>query len=65
MKRLCIQRHLGRHPNEYHNFILQTMYQIDYEAAGDTSKFLELFDLYIKQTIINNPELLRKSGWRF
>lgn len=58
-------RHLGRHPNEYHNFILQTMYQIDYEAAGDTSKFLELFDLYIKQTIINNPELLRKSGWRF
>ncbi len=61
----ALMRHLGRHPNEYHDFILQTMYLIDSEAAGDTQKFLALYDLYIKQVVLNNPELLRKSGWRF
>lgn len=55
----------GRHPNEYHDFVLQTMYLIDTEAAGDTQKFLNLFDIYIKQVVLDNPELLRKSGWRF
>lgn len=60
-----VMEHLGRHPNEYHDFVLEMMRQIDYEAAGDQQRFLELFDTYVKQVIIRNPGLLRKPGWRF
>lgn len=60
-----VMKHLGRHPNEYHEFILQTLRQIDFEAAGDKQRFLELFNVYIKQVVLDNPELLRKSGWRY
>ncbi|MCQ2135263.1 MAG: AHH domain-containing protein [Bacteroidales bacterium] len=47
----ALMRHLGRHPNEYHDFVLQTMYLIDSEAAGDTQKFLNLFDIYINDSL--------------
>ena len=57
-----VMEHLGRHPNEYHDFVLEMMRQIDFEAAGDQQRFLELFDTYVKQVIIRDPGLLRKSG---
>lgn len=38
---------------------------IDFEAAGYKQRFLELFNVYIKQVVLDNPELLRKSGWRY
>ncbi len=56
--------HQGRHPNDYHKFTLDGMNQAKDEAGPDISKFLELYDRYVKQPIINNPELLRKSGWQ-
>ena len=59
-----IMQHLGRHPNEYHEFILHTLEQIDAEAAGDTEKFIILFEVRIKQYILRHPELLRKIGWK-
>lgn len=55
--------HLGRHPNEYHEFVLEMMKQIDLQSQGDTFLFLDLYDEYVKNYIIHNPELLRKSGW--
>jgi hypothetical protein len=33
------------------------------EAGGDKARFIQLFDQYVKQTIVSNPLLLRKSGW--
>ena len=42
-----IMQHLGRHPNEYHEFILHTLEQIDQEAAGEIDTFLMLFNLRI------------------
>ncbi len=55
--------HLGRHPNAYHNFVYQNMQRAATEAGGNQTKFLQLFDQYVKQPILQNPELLRKSGW--
>jgi hypothetical protein len=55
--------HLGRHPNEYHEFVLQGMQKAATEAGGDQAKFLQLFDRYVKQPVLQNPNLLRKSGW--
>jgi hypothetical protein len=56
--------HLGRHPNEYHNFLLEGMIKAKSGAGNDPQKFLELYNQLVKQPIIKNPELLRKSGWK-
>ena len=55
--------HLGRHPNKYHNFVLNGMREAKAGAAGSQEEFLRLFDIYVKQPVIQNPALLRKSGW--
>lgn len=55
--------HLGRHPNEYHNFVLNGMQKAATGAAGNRNKFLQLFKEYVIKPITRNPELLRKSGW--
>jgi RHS repeat-associated protein len=55
--------HLGRHPNEYHKFVLEGMERASLEAGSHQAKFLQLFDQYVKQPILQNPNLLRKSGW--
>jgi len=55
--------HLGRHPNAYYNFVYQNMQRAASEAGGNQAKFLQLFDQYVKQPVLQNPGLLRKSGW--
>ena len=55
--------HQGRHPNKYHDFVLDGMNRASNEAGSDTSKFLELFDKYVKEPVRNNPDLLKKVGW--
>ncbi|UCA61684.1 DUF6443 domain-containing protein [Chryseobacterium rhizoplanae] len=56
--------HLGRHPNAYHEFVLKGMRNARDGAGGSQAKFLELFNQNVKQPVINNPGLLRKSGWK-
>ncbi|MCU0916720.1 MAG: AHH domain-containing protein [Planctomycetes bacterium] len=55
--------HLGRHPNEYHEFVLRNMRQAERLAGSSQGAFLESFDVLVKQPVIQNPELLRKAGW--
>jgi hypothetical protein len=55
--------HLGRHPNDYHEFVLGGMQRAAKEAGKNKARFLELFEKYVKAPIRKNPELLRKSGW--
>lgn len=55
--------HLGRHPKEYHDFVYEGMQRASLQAGNDKAKFLKLFDEYIKQPVIKNPNLLRKAGW--
>jgi len=55
--------HRGRHPNAYHEFVLDNMSRAAREAGDDAARFLELFEKHVKAPVRNNPQLLRKSGW--
>jgi hypothetical protein len=33
------------------------------EAGGNKEKFLKLFEMYVKEPVWKNPDLLRKAGW--
>ena len=55
--------HQGRHPNEYHEYVLERMGQIDIIAQGDRQIFLKLYD-NMKKDISNKPEMLYKNYWR-
>jgi hypothetical protein len=55
--------HQGRHPNAYHDYVLDNMQKFDRIANGDRTKFLKLYD-QMKQKIINNPEMLYKNYWK-
>ncbi|WP_218944061.1 AHH domain-containing protein [Bacillus aquiflavi] len=54
--------HQGRHPNAYHEYILDNMKQFDEIAQGNKELFLELYE-GIKTEIRNNPEMLYKEYW--
>ncbi|MEQ1607092.1 MAG: RHS repeat-associated core domain-containing protein [Pyrinomonadaceae bacterium] len=55
--------HLGRHPNAYHEFVLTGMQNARNGANGSQAEFIRLFDLYVRQPVIQNPQLLRRAGW--
>ena len=55
--------HLGRHPNEYHNYVLEQMQMFDIVSKGDQTVFLSLFE-QLKKEIVNNPEILTKEYWK-
>lgn len=60
--------HQGRHPNDYHRFVLEEMQNADAIASRAprwTRKkiFLEEFEKRVKNPVRENPDLLRKIGW--
>jgi hypothetical protein len=55
--------HQGRHPNAYHEYVLENLKQFDAIAKGDKAKFLKLYEK-MKQEIINNPDMLYKDYWK-
>ena len=56
--------HRGRHPNDYHMFVLDGMENAKALSNGDPQQFLHFFDKFVKQPVIQNPTLLRKAGWK-
>jgi len=56
--------HQGRHPNEYHNFVIEQMKIIDNMPNMNQGLFIEQFKINIRQPIINNPNMLYKDYWR-
>jgi hypothetical protein len=55
-------QHQGRHPNAYHDYMLNEIKRIDSIAKGDTNKFLKLFES-VKNEVLKNPDMLTKSFW--
>ena len=56
--------HQGRHPNAYHDFILDSMQEIDNIANGDKDIFLELYEKNVKGVIRSNPDMLYSNYWK-
>lgn len=56
-------RHLGRHLNEYHKFILYHMNRIDELAKGNKKIFLEEFK-QVKKEVLSKEQMLRKAFWK-
>ena len=54
--------HQGRHPNAYHEYVLNSMKQFDNIAQGDRDIFLKLFEK-LKNNIKSNPDMLYKDYW--
>lgn len=54
--------HQGRHPNAYHDYILNGIRRIDEIAKGNKNKFLKLFES-IKDEVLNNPDMVTKKFW--
>jgi len=54
--------HQGRHPNAYHEYILENIKQFHSIAQGDKKVFKELFE-NLKKHIKANPEMLYKDYW--
>ncbi len=52
--------HLGRHPEAYHKFVFQNMQRAATEAGGNLAKFLQLFDQYVKQPLLQNQTVYIK-----
>lgn len=54
--------HQGRHPNAYHDYVLEEIRRFDNIAQGDVGKFLRLY-AGMKQEIDANPDMLYKTYW--
>jgi len=56
--------HVGRHPNEYHNWILNQMREIDMTPGMNQEYFIQQFEIRVKQPVRNNPDMLNKNYWK-
>jgi hypothetical protein len=55
--------HQGRHPYDYHDYVLDKLNTYDRLAKGDKQKFLKLFE-GLKKEVRENPDILYKDYWR-
>lgn len=53
----------GRHPDAYHEWVLERMYAIDERAQGNVDIFLDLYEQEVKRVVRENPAMLRKWWW--
>lgn len=56
--------HQGRHPNAYHDFVLDEMKNIDNVAQGNKDIFLDLYESEIKSIVRENPDMLYSKYWK-
>ena len=54
--------HQGRHPNVYHDYVLDSMKQFDEIAQGNRDVFLKLYE-NMKRNVQANPDMLYKNYW--
>jgi len=59
--------HRGRHPNEYHQFVLKEMKTIDETISavdpGNAEMFTRLFAESVIMPVKAQPAMVRKSHW--
>jgi len=55
--------HQGRHPDAYHEWVLNQLKEIDELTRGDKQKFLDLYEERVKKIVRKNPDMLRRDYW--
>ena len=55
--------HQGRHPDDYHKWVLDNMRDAAELAGDDVDLFQQMFEENIINEVLANPDLLRKIGW--
>jgi hypothetical protein len=56
--------HQGRHPNAYHDWVLDNMNSISNTPGMNQQQFIQLFDLNVRQPVLQNPNMLYKIYWK-
>ena len=59
-----LMSHIGRHPNAYHDWILNNIYSINKIPNINTEIFLKEFNKRIVQPVLEHPEMLNKAFWK-
>lgn len=59
-----ISSHIGSHPKEYHEFVLEQLNKADRLAKGNVEKFKRYYEKLVIDKVNKNPEMLNKSYWR-
>jgi len=54
--------HYTNHPWQYHEFVLDGMRQAEL-GAKNSDQFLQLFQKYVVEPLLKNPQMLNKTGW--
>ena len=63
-KKYGLDLNQGRHPNEYHKFVLNKMQIIDEMPNMNQMEFINQFEQRIKVPIRTNPNMLYKKYWQ-
>ncbi len=56
--------HLGPHPAEYHQWVLDNMRVIDGIANGDVATFKALFRERVLEVVEADPTIVRVGYWK-
>lgn len=59
---LIVSLYQGRHPNAYHEYVLDRINEYDAIARGNKEIFIELFE-GLKKEVRENPDMLYKEYW--
>ena len=51
------------HPAQYHQWVSMAMERIDQVAKGNSNKFLDLWQKYVKDVVAENPWILSEDWW--
>ena len=57
--------HQGRHPNDYHQWVLDNMTMIDKMPNMNSILFQQQFKINVIRPILNNPNMLYKNYWLY
>lgn len=56
--------HRGRHPNNYHQWVLENIREINKMSNMNQTEFIRLFQEKVIIPVSNNPEMLYKRYWK-
>jgi hypothetical protein len=48
---------------QYHEFVLKGMQKAQQMAKGSKDKFIEYFNKFVRDPLLENPDMVNKKGW--